>query len=39
MARKSREEAQQTYDAITSTAFALGAAEGLETVSIARIAD
>lgn len=39
MPRKSREEAQQTYESITSTAFVLGAAEGLENVSIARIAD
>ncbi|MGB0872183.1 MAG: TetR/AcrR family transcriptional regulator [Solirubrobacterales bacterium] len=39
MARKSREEAAQTLDAIKSCAFDLGSAEGMEALSIARIAD
>lgn len=38
MARKSREEAQQTKDAITDAAFELGAAQGLESLSIAMLA-
>lgn len=39
MARKSREEAERTRSAVIDSAFALGAAEGLENLSIARIAD
>lgn len=39
MARKSREEAERTRAAVIDSAFALGAAEGLENLSIARIAD
>jgi AcrR family transcriptional regulator len=38
MARKSREEAERTRSAVIDSAFALGAAEGLENLSIARIA-
>lgn len=39
MPRKSREEAAQTLDAIKSCAFDLGSAEGMESLSIARIAE
>jgi AcrR family transcriptional regulator len=39
MARKSREEAARTRGAVIDSAFELGAAEGLENLSIARIAD
>ena len=39
MARKSREEAALTLDAIKQSAFDLGSAEGMEALSIARIAD
>lgn len=39
MARKSRAEAAQTLDAIKTCAFDLGSAEGMEALSIARIAD
>lgn len=38
MARKSREEAERTHRAITDAAFELGAAEGLEALSIAKLA-
>lgn len=39
MARKSRAEAERTYAAITEAAFELGAASGLEALSIGRLAD
>lgn len=39
MARKSREEAERTRQAIAQSAFDLGSAQGLETLSIANIAD
>lgn len=39
MARKSREEAERTRTAITDAAFELGAASGLEALSLARIAE
>lgn len=39
MARKSREEAAKTLESIKVCAFDLGSAEGMEALSIARIAD
>lgn len=39
MARKSRAEAERTRKSITEAAFELGAASGLEALSIARLAD
>jgi AcrR family transcriptional regulator len=39
MPRKSREEAELTKRSITDAAFALGAVDGLEALSIARLAD
>lgn len=38
MARKSREEAARTRESITDAAFELGAVDGLEALSIARLA-
>ncbi len=39
MARKSREEAERTRESITDAAFELGAVEGLEALSIGKLAD